>query len=81
MNPWPVAQTLYQGQVMRIWQARPVNKETTLESGIVRCADKTIEVATGKGLLQLHEVQLPGGRRMLAEAFLSAHKINGIKLG
>jgi methionyl-tRNA formyltransferase len=38
-------------------------------------------VATGKGVLRLHEVQLPGGKRMSSQAFLNAHDIDGVKLG
>ncbi|MGZ4980625.1 MAG: methionyl-tRNA formyltransferase, partial [Methylobacter sp.] len=83
LNAWPVAQTLYQGNVLRIWQAVEVNDNSAiqLESGVVRCADKHMDVATGKGFLRLLEVQLPGGKRMPVQAFLSAHDVNGVKLG
>jgi len=47
----------------------------------VICVGKNMDVATGKGLLRLHEVQLPGGKRMSVQAFLSAHDVNATKLG
>lgn len=85
LNAWPVAQTLYQGKVLRIWQAEAIGANNhsplQLKQGIVSCDNKNIDVATGKGLLRLHEVQLPGGKRMTAQAFLNAHHVNGIKLG
>ena len=81
LNAWPVAQTLYQGKVLRIWQAEAVATDTVLEPGLVSCQNKNMDVATGKGLLRLHEVQLPGGKRMTAQAFLNAHPMNGVKLG
>ncbi|MDO9423309.1 MAG: methionyl-tRNA formyltransferase [Methylobacter sp.] len=90
LNAWPVAQTLYQGNVLRIWQAVPVDDESIggatgrsplQEPGTVRCADKNIDVATGLGFLRLLEVQLPGGKRLPVQAFLSAHDLNGVKLG
>ncbi len=81
LNAWPVAQTLYQGKVLRIWQAEAIATDTDLEPGIVSCINKHMDVATGKGLLRLHEVQLPGGKRMNIQAFLNAHDVNGVKLG
>jgi methionyl-tRNA formyltransferase len=81
LNAWPVAQTLYQGKVLRIWQAKEIAIESDLEPGIVSCQNKNMDVATGKGLIRLHEVQLPGGKRMTAQAFLNAHPVNGVKLG
>ena len=81
LNAWPVAQTLYQDKVLRIWQAEAIAIDTDLEPGIVNCHNKNIDVTTGKGLLRLHEVQLPGGKRMMAQAFLNAHDLNGVKLG
>ncbi|MDD5319534.1 MAG: methionyl-tRNA formyltransferase [Methylococcales bacterium] len=81
LNAWPVAQTLYQGKVLRIWQAEAIAADTDLEPGIVSSINKHMDVATGRGLLRLHEVQLPGGKRMAIQDFLNAHAVNGVKLG
>jgi len=82
LNAWPVAQTLYQDKVLRIWQAQALDEEAAgLQAGVVRCVDKNMDVATGQGWLRLLEVQLPGGKRMPVQAFLSAHDADGVKLG
>jgi len=81
LNPWPVAQTLYRGEALRIWRAEPIFGNAAAEPGRVSCAHKQMDVATGKGWLRLHEVQLPGGKRMSAQAFLNAHDIDGLTLG
>jgi methionyl-tRNA formyltransferase len=82
LNAWPVAQTLYNGEVLRIWQAVAVNEDSSkLAPGVVRCLDKHLDVATAKGFLRLLEVQLPGGKRMPVQAFLNAHDANGTQLG
>lgn len=81
LNAWPVAQTLYQGRVLRIWQAEAIATAAHSEPGIVTCDAKNMDVATGNGLLRLHEVQLPGGKRMTAQAFLNAHRMHGVQLG
>jgi methionyl-tRNA formyltransferase len=82
-NPWPVAQCDINGQVMRIWQARPVEGELppTAQAGQVVGAGKAgIDVATGSGILRILELQLPGKRALSAADFLNAHSVDGVVL-
>lgn len=81
LNAWPVAQTRYRGETLRIWQAEAVDRVSDAEPGTVFSRDKYWDVATGKGFLRLREVQLPGGKRLSAEAFLNAHDVDGLRLG
>jgi methionyl-tRNA formyltransferase len=81
LNPWPVAQTDHHGQVLRIWQAEALSEISDLPAGTVSCEHKKMDVASGQGLLRLLEVQLPGGKRISAQAFLNAHDVQGVKLG
>ena len=85
LNAWPVAQTHYQDKVLRIWDSvaleTSAQEPSTLSPGTVCCANKTMDVVTGKGILRLLEIQLPGGKRMNTQAFLNAHAMQGVKLG
>lgn len=81
LNPWPVAHTNFNGEVLRVWRAEVVAETINQAPGVVVHAGKTLEVATGNGILRLLEVQLPGGKRITAEAFLHAHRLNEVKLG
>ncbi len=81
LNPWPVAHTLYNDLVMKIWNAEFLNEPTNLSIGQARCNSKTLDVATGEGFVRIHELQLPNGKRMSATAFLAAHDLNGATLG
>ena len=81
LNAWPVAQTVYQGNILRIWQAEALDSDLDLEPGSISSVNKTIDVATGQGILRLLEVQLPGGKRISTQAFLNAHSVDGVKLG
>ncbi len=81
LNAWPVAQTLYQGEVLRIWQAQTLDDNVKVEPGHVVSTHRTMDVATGQGWLRIQEVQLPGGKRLPVQAFLNAHQPNGARLG
>jgi len=83
-NPWPVAQTLYDGQLLRIWQAKVeegASASTAAQPGQVLAAHREgIAVATGGGVLRLTELQLPGKRRQQAVDFINAHDLSGALL-
>ena len=82
LNSWPVAQTLFQGKVMRVWKALLTEGKSDLPLGTVIQQGKLMSVVTGDGgLVNLLEVQLPGGKRMEIHAFLNSHQVNGMKLG
>lgn len=80
LNAWPVAQTQWQGQVLRIWQATAESDTVTVKAGTVQCDGHKVRVATGEGWLNLQEVQLPGGKAMPIEAFINAHDLHGAVL-
>ena len=82
-DPWPVAQTRFQGDPLRIWSAE-VTAEPAVPAtpGTVVGSDRTgIRVATGDGILRITRLQPPGKRPMDADAFLNARPMTGIRLG
>jgi methionyl-tRNA formyltransferase len=72
LNPWPVAYTYLDDELVRIWQAKPVSMSSThAEPGtIIALTDQTICVATGDGVLALHELQFAGGKRLPVSVIL-----------
>ena len=81
-NPWPVAETRWQGQQLRIWEAESVAADGDGEPGrVLEAAGGRLLVAAGEGALQLHRVQLAGRRAMTAAEFLNAHSLAGARLG
>lgn len=75
-NPWPIAQTVWQGKVFRIWSASVIEVNSAAPAGEVIAANKdSIDVATSKGVLRLNQVQLPGKRAMPVADFLNANTI------
>ncbi len=81
LNPWPVAQTVLNGEVLRIWRASIVAGKANLPPGSVRRDGQLLLVATGDEWLSLEEVQLPGGKRLSATVFMQAHAMQGVVLG
>ncbi len=81
-DPWPVAQTRYRDQVMRVWQARPLEGTVDAAPGtVVATGREGMDVATGDGLLRITRLQLPGKKAMETSAFLNAHDPLGVVLG
>ena len=80
-NPWPVAQARYDGKSLRIWGARAVDCKGGSPGAVVAAGKQGIDVACGEGCLRLLEIQLPGGKRLDAAAFLNARDVAGLTLG
>lgn len=83
MYSWPIAYTIYDGQVMKVLKAEPGNSAKKAAPGTVIAAGKEgIEVACGEGSLVLKTIQLPGKKAMDASVFLLGHKLEtGTVLG
>ena len=81
-NPWPVAETHWQGQQLRIWEADPLPGRAGAEPGrVIDARNGRIIVATGDGVLRLGQVQLAGRRVTGAAEFLNAHTLADARLG
>ncbi len=84
MNPWPVAETRWDGKQLRIWEATVPDGDATKSGnpGCVQQADSNgICVSCGSGALWLQRVQLAGGKPMRAADFINAHDMTGACLG
>lgn len=81
LNAWPVAQTLFKGDILRVWNSALTDKVSQLAPGSLETSQQTLDVVTGDGVLRLLEVQLPGGKRIAGKDFLNAHSVASIQLG
>jgi methionyl-tRNA formyltransferase len=80
-NPWPVAETLWRDAPLKVWLAEALDEAVEATPGTVLSRERTLDVATGRGVLRLLEVQLPGGRRIPARDFLNAHPVMSERFG
>ena len=80
---WPMASTIYNGQVMKVHAAREGETAYAAAPGTVVKADKRgIVVACKDGSVVLERIQMPGKKAMDVSAFLAGNKIEiGTVLG
>ena len=71
-NPFPGAVADFAGTAVKVWQADALRESTRLSPGAILAADAAqgVLVACGDGVLQITELQKPGGKRLSAGEFL-----------
>jgi methionyl-tRNA formyltransferase len=82
-DPRPGAFTLLRGQPIKVWRAQASGSERGAVPGtVLEATARGIVVECGRGRLIIDEVQLAGGRRMSAAAFVAGRGIEaGVRLG
>lgn len=77
MNSWPSAYTRWRGKQLKLWEADVVSGSLeAMKPGMVcEVTRDTICVACGEGILEIHQVQLEGKKRMSTRDFLLGYKI------
>jgi methionyl-tRNA formyltransferase len=83
-DPWPVAQTLMRGGLLKIWQAqaRAASKHPGAVPGsVLGFEDGRLLVACGEGQLAIERLQCAGRRVVGAADFVHAHPIAGLRFG
>ena len=83
-DPWPVAQTQFEGASLRLWGSELTDLTPppgALPGQVLAAGKGGIEVATGAGVLRLTRLQPPGKRPMSAAEFLNARRLDDARLG
>ncbi len=77
-NPFPVATAQFRGETCRIWFATALNQKNNAKCGEIVALGANIHAACGLGVLEIHELQMPGGKRQTAQQFVQGQHV---KLG
>jgi methionyl-tRNA formyltransferase len=82
-NPWPVAETMFAGETLRILRARMAaeNGEHATPGTLLGLADDGLRVACGQGVLAVRELQRAGKRPVSARDFANALRLDGTRFG
>ncbi len=76
LNPWPSCFTKVNGKMLKIWKAKAIDTDNKGVAGTVAEVTKDgFKVNTGKGLLDIYELQIEGKRRMNVSDFLRGYEI------
>ncbi|HET7175459.1 MAG TPA: methionyl-tRNA formyltransferase [Gammaproteobacteria bacterium] len=80
-DPWPVAYGLQGEAPLKIWRAVALGENAAAAPGTVVAAGAAgVDVATGKGLLRILELQPAGGRRLPAADYARGRELKGSRL-
>ena len=88
-NPWPVAETLWQGRQLRIWEAQAAGQSRVAgehasfaqPGNILGLEQERLMVQCGQGRLALMKLQLAGRRPVSAREFASGQALAGTRFG
>jgi methionyl-tRNA formyltransferase len=81
-DPAPGAQTMLDGETLKIWRASVVPGSGAAPGIVIAVGPDSIVAACGQDALRIDELQRAGGRRLAAQAFLSGFKLErGARLG
>ncbi len=75
-TPWPGAYTFFRGQLLQIASARVAGSVSGLRAAALHAEQRRLFVGCGQdSALELVEVQLPGKKRMAADAFRNGYHL------
>ena len=86
-DPWPVAETRFEGEQLRIWEAEAVptsqaagaDRAETPVGSVLGASKLGIDVACGRGVLRATRLQLPGRKPVSAQQFANAQPLAGAR--
>jgi methionyl-tRNA formyltransferase len=82
-NPWPVAETVFAGETLRVLRAAVAANggEHAAPGTLLGLAEDGLRVACGQGVLAVRELQRAGKRPVSARDFANAIRLDGIRFG
>jgi len=84
-NPWPMAETRFNGEQLRIWAAEslesPALQGTASPGSVLTAAPEGIDVVCGSGILRILMLQLAGRKPLPAAEFLRGQRLDGTRFG
>jgi methionyl-tRNA formyltransferase len=82
-NPWPMAETSFAGEQLKVLRARIADQPATdaAPGTLLGIAEDGLRVACGEGVLAVRELQRAGKRPISARDFSNAVRLDGLRFG
>jgi methionyl-tRNA formyltransferase len=88
-NPWPIAETRFNGAQLRIWDAearamtgpRPTADSGAAPGTVLAATDDGIDVACGESVLRILRLQLAGRKALTPGEFVMGQRLDGARFG
>jgi methionyl-tRNA formyltransferase len=87
-NPWPVAETRFNGAQLRIWEAEMLDPPIpqphtphvdTVPGTVLAATHEGIDVACRRGVLRILRLQLAGRKPLIAQEFIQGQRLDGAR--
>ncbi len=84
-NPWPIAETRWEGTQVRIWDAELSAANAATETAaappgtVIAASSDGIDVVCGHGALRILRLQLAGRKPLAAQEFIKAQRLAGAR--
>jgi methionyl-tRNA formyltransferase len=82
-NPWPIAETRFNGEQLRVWDAEPIEAPLgghgTMPGTVLTATQEGIDVVCGTGILRILRLQLAGRKTLPAAQFLRGQRLDGMR--
>jgi methionyl-tRNA formyltransferase len=83
-NPWPMAETRFDGKQLRIWEAEAIDSPGLSGAerppgSVLTATREGIDVVCGTGVLRILKLQLAGRKALQAEEFLRGQRLDGTR--
>jgi methionyl-tRNA formyltransferase len=75
VDPWPGAQAILRGQIVKLFRARPAPGPTAAPGTVLAISAAGAQVACGDGAVVIRELQVAGRKRMAAAQFAAGRGI------
>lgn len=85
-NPWPMAETHFDGDQLRIWEAEALDSPGLSGAerppgSVLTATREGIDVVCGTGVLRILKLQLAGRKALPAGEFLRGQRLDGTRFG